>query len=92
MIRTAVLLCAVMLIQAMAVRALPQLPVCRSVCPDDGADDGCSAARDEALAGERDVLVQPPSSRPRRWDGPPLSVALSPAPDEIPHVPKPLVV
>jgi len=91
MIRTAVLLCAVMLIQAMAVRALPQLPVCRSVCPDDGADDGCSAGRDEALAGGRGVLVQPPSSRPRRWDGLPLSVALSPAPDEILHVPKLLV-
>ena len=90
MVRTAVLLCAVMLIQAMAVRALPQLPVCRSVCPDDGADG--SAGRDEALAGGRGVLVQPPSSRPRRWDGLPLSVALSPAPDEITHVPKPLVV
>jgi hypothetical protein len=90
MLRTAVLLCAVVLMQVVTARAVPQHPACQSGCPDDGSDGGCAAGSDEALAAQR-VEIVPPSPRLGRWHGPELAVAPSPTPDEILHVPKPLL-
>jgi len=91
MVRVAALLCAAMLMQTMAARALLEHSACGSACSDDlGSDGSCAGASDEALAARRVVIVQPPPPRQSRWDGPELSVAPSPAPDEILHVPKPL--
>ena len=92
MLRAAALLCAAMLMtQAMAARTLLHHSVSRSACPDDGADGGCSLISDEGLAARCVVIVRPSSSRQSRWDGPEVSAAPSPAPDEILHVPKPFL-
>jgi len=90
MLRTAALLCTVVLMQAVTARAVPQHPVCQSACPDDGSDGGCAVSSDEALAARR-IEIVPPAPRLGRWHGPELAVAPSPAPDEILHVPKALL-
>ena len=90
--RSALVLCAVLLVQAAtAARMLPE----HSACPDDGPDGGspatvasCVCCPDEAPPGRRVVLAEPPSPRPYRWHGPARAVAPSPGPDEIAHVPK----
>jgi hypothetical protein len=92
MLRVTALLCAAMLMQAMAARTLLEHSACRSACSDDaGSDGGYAGASDEALAARRVVIEQPAPPRQSRWDGPELSAAPSPAPDEILHVPKPLL-
>jgi len=91
MFRVAALVCAAMLMmQAMAARTSLEHPASRSVCADDDADGGSSTS-DEALTTRRLVIAQPAAPRESRWDGPELSVVLSPAPDDILHVPKPLL-
>jgi hypothetical protein len=91
MFRVAAILCAAMLMmQAMAARTSLEHPASRSVCTDDDADGGSSTS-DEALTTRRLVIAQPAAPRESRWDGPELSVVLSPAPDDILHVPKPLL-
>jgi hypothetical protein len=87
MFRTAVLLCAVMLTQAIAAPTLLEHSVCQSACPDDASDEGSSLTCDEVLAARRVVIAQPASPR-GRWHGPEPSSVPSPAPDEILHVPK----
>jgi len=93
MVRIAVLLCAVVLIQATAARALLEHPVCQAACPEDasngGSDGGCSLLGDETIAARRVMMAQPGSPRPGRWYGAVLASAPSPDPDEILHVPKP---
>jgi len=92
MLRAVALLCAAMLImQAMAARTLLHHSVSRPACPDDGADGGSSLISDEALAARRVVIARPSAPRQSRWDGPEVSAVPSPAPDEIPHVPKPFL-
>lgn len=88
MLRAVALLCAAMLVPVIAARALPDHAV--SACPDDGAD-GYAAASDEALAARYVVIGSPASSRQTRWDGPEPLPGPSPAPDDILHVPKPIV-
>jgi len=90
MLRAAALLCAVMLMQAMTARTLLDHPASRSICTDDDAAGGSSTS-DEALTTRRLVIAQPAAPRQTRWNGPELSVVPSPAPDEILHVPKPLL-
>jgi hypothetical protein len=85
----AAVLCAAMLVQVITARALPEQAV--SACPDDGADGGYAPSSDEALAARWPVIGSPVSSRQTRWDGLELLPGPSPAPDEILHVPKPLV-
>jgi hypothetical protein len=89
MLRAAALLCAAMLVHVIAARALPEHTV--SACGDDDADAGYAPTADEALAARWVVLGFPASSRQTRWDGLALLPGPSPAPDEILHVPKPLV-
>ena len=89
MLRAAGLLCAVMLVPVVAARALPEHAV--SACPDDAADAGHAPTADAALAALGSVIGSPASSRQARWYGPELLPGPSPAPDEILHVPKPLV-
>jgi len=92
MLRAVALLCAAMLMmQAMAARTVLDHRVTRSACADDGADGGCSPTSDEALAARHVVIAQPAAPRQSRWDGPELSIVASPAPDEILHVPKPVL-
>ena len=92
MLRAAALLCAAMLMMhAMAAHTLLQHSVSRSACADDSADGGSSLICDEALAARRVVIARPAASRQSRWDGPEVSAVLSPAPDEILHVPKALL-
>ena len=95
MVRTAVLLCAVLLMQAMSVRMLLEHPACWAASADDDADNPCSATSissdswpDEALVAQR-VIAHPPAPGPHRWGEPALAAAPSPTPDEISHVPKP---
>jgi hypothetical protein len=89
--RAAAVLCAAALVmQAIAGRTVLEHSVTRSACADDGADGGCSPTCDEALPARRVVIGQPAAPRQGRWDGPEISVVASPAPDEIPHVPKPV--
>jgi hypothetical protein len=91
MLRAAVLLCAVMLMmQAMAARTPLEHPASRSACTDDDAE-GAPSTGDEALITRRVVIAQPEAPRQSRRHGPELSVVASPAPDEILHVPKPLL-
>ena len=91
MARAAALLCAAVLVmQAIAARTVPEHPVTQSACADDGADGGCWPTSDEALAARHVVVAPPAAPRQSRWDGLELSVVASPAPDEIPHVPKPV--
>jgi hypothetical protein len=89
MLRAAALLCAVMLVPVIAARAQPEHAV--SACPDDGADGGCAPTADEVLAAWGAVIGSPASSPQARWYGRELLPGPSPAPDEILHVPKPLV-
>jgi hypothetical protein len=92
MLRVTGLLCAAMLMmQALAARTVLDNRVTRSACADDGADGGCSPTSDEALAARHVVIAQPSAPRQRRWDGPEPSVVASPAPNEILHVPKPVL-
>jgi hypothetical protein len=88
MVRAAALLCAAMLVQVIAARALPDLPV--SACPDEGAHGADAAAFDEALPARCVPIGSPASSRQTRWDGSELLPGPSPAPDDILHVPKPI--
>ena len=87
MVRAAVLLCTVLLVQGTSTRMLAEPPTSRSACSDDGADAGGVAASDDALASQR-VVPDPPASRWNRWEWPERSAVSSPAPDEILHVPK----
>ena len=85
----AAVLCAAMLVQVIAARALPEHAV--AACPDDGADGGYAPSSEEALAARWLVVGSPASSPQTRWYSPELLPGPSPAPDEIVHVPKPLV-
>jgi len=89
MLRAAALLCTALLVQVIAARALPEHAV--SACPDDSADGGYVPTSDEALAAPCVVIGSPAASRQTRWDGPELLPGPCPAPDDILHVPKPLV-
>jgi len=89
MLRAAALLCAVMLVPVIGARALPEHAV--SACSDDDADAGYAPTADEALAAWGVVIGSPASSPQTRWYSPELLPGPSPAPDEILHVPKPLV-
>ena len=60
-------------------------------CPDDASNDGRSGTGDDALAPGRVETVRLPSPRLHRWYAPGLAIAPSPGPDEILHVPKPLL-
>ena len=98
MFRSAVVLCAVMLLQAVTVRALLEHSLCRSGSAADGSDgDGspacvsCVCCPDEALVVARVVIPHPPAPLLHRWHGPELAVAPLPGPDEILHVPEPVV-
>jgi hypothetical protein len=88
---TALLCAAVLMMQALAARTVLEQSVTQSACADDGADCGCSPTSDEALAARHVVIAQPAAPRQSRWDGPEPSVVASPAPDEILHVPKPVL-
>jgi hypothetical protein len=92
MLRAAAVLCAAMvMMQALAARTVLEHSVTRSACADDGADGGCSPSCVEALAARRVVIARPAAPRQSRLDGPELSVVASPAPDDILHVPKPVL-
>ena len=91
MLRAVALLAAVMVLQGMTAHALLERSVCPSACPDDGSNDGCSGTSDEALAAFRVAMAHVPSPKLHRLYAPELAIAPSPAPDEILHVPKPLL-
>ena len=94
MFRVGVLLCAVILTQAVTVRTLSEHPAPRATCPDgtpDGGSYDSCAFWEEAVVAQRVALPQPPSPCLHSWHGPALAVVPSPAPDEIPHVPKPFL-
>jgi len=90
MLRNAVLLCALILAQAMTTRTLLH-PTGRCACTEAAPDDG-SPIGDEALVARRVVLLGSGALRLHRWNDLALAVAPSPPPDEIVHVPKLLLV
>ena len=90
MLRTTLLVCAIVLAHAVAARATLGHQACEPACAGDAADAGCDSglcSPDEAPA-LRTAVIAPPGAGLLRWRAPVLPAAPSPAPDEIAHVPR----